>query len=206
MMMMMMVIIIIIIIIIISLRRQRTDNVNLFLFLLLNWSKNFSDYKSTTLASHLRYYEGYKVNPTESLGADYQHNAHIKQRITQMYKTLTARETNSEKFFDYKDYSSHFKKVTEFRKFSKKSDASFVTVYYTERLFSSHYRVKNILFRNLAKRLARLSETTFITLFIPYPTAFPYGNVMVLHFYQQQESSMTKTVHKVINKGLKAYV
>ena len=40
----------------------------------------------------------------------------------------------------------------------------------------------------------------------PYPTAFPYGNGMVLHFYQQQENSTTKTVHKVINKGLKAYV
>ena len=40
----------------------------------------------------------------------------------------------------------------------------------------------------------------------PYPTAFPYGNAMVLHFYQQQESSTTKTVHRVINKGLKAYV
>ena len=40
----------------------------------------------------------------------------------------------------------------------------------------------------------------------PYPTAFPYGNGMVLQFYQQQESSTTKTVHKVINKGLKAYV
>ena len=40
----------------------------------------------------------------------------------------------------------------------------------------------------------------------PYPTAFPYGNGMVLHFYQQQESSATKTVHKVINKGLKTYV
>ena len=40
----------------------------------------------------------------------------------------------------------------------------------------------------------------------PYPTAFPYGNAMVLHFYQQQESSTTKTVHKVINKGLKTYV
>ena len=39
---------------------------------------------------------------------------------------------------------------------------------------------------------------------IPYPTAFPYGNGMVLHFYQQQESSTTKTVHKVINKGLKS--
>ena len=40
----------------------------------------------------------------------------------------------------------------------------------------------------------------------PYPTAFPYRNGMVLHFYQQQESSTTKTVHKVIDKGLKAYV
>ena len=42
--------------------------------------------------------------------------------------------------------------------------------------------------------------------FNPYPTAFPYGNGMVVHFYQQQESRTTKTVHKVINKGLKAYV
>ena len=40
----------------------------------------------------------------------------------------------------------------------------------------------------------------------PYPTAFPYGNGRVLHFYHQQESSTTKAVHKVINKGLKAYV
>ena len=31
-------------------------------------------------------------------------------------------------------------------------------------------------------------------------------NGMVLQFYQQQESSTTKTVHKVINKGLKTYV
>ena len=44
------------------------------------------------------------------------------------------------------------------------------------------------------------------TTFNPYPTAFLYGNGMVLHFYQQQESSTTKTVHKVINKRLKAYV
>ena len=43
-------------------------------------------------------------------------------------------------------------------------------------------------------------------LFNPYPTAFPHGKGMVLHFYQQQESSTTKTVHTVINKGLKAYV
>ena len=45
-----------------------------------------------------------------------------------------------------------------------------------------------------------------IFLFNPYPTAFPCGSGMVLHFYQQQESSTTKTVHKVINKGLKTYV
>ena len=45
-----------------------------------------------------------------------------------------------------------------------------------------------------------------VTKIYPYPTAFPYGNGMVLHFYQQQESSTTKTVHKVINKGLKTYV
>ena len=51
--------------------------------------------------------------------------------------------------------------------------------------------------------LSTVSEETSIN---PYPTAFPYGNGMVLHFYQQQESSTTKTVHKVINKGLKAYV
>ena len=53
-----------------------------------------------------------------------------------------------------------------------------------------------VLFKNLTNRLP----------LNPYPTAFPYGNGMVLHFYQQQESSTTKTVHKVINKGLKAYV
>ena len=48
--------------------------------------------------------------------------------------------------------------------------------------------------------------TQIILKFNPYPTAFPYGNCMVLHFYQQQESGTTKTVHKVINKGLKTYV
>ena len=48
-----------------------------------------------------------------------------------------------------------------------------------------------------------LSDAVFVN---PYPTAFPYGNGMVLHFYQQQESSTTKTVHKVINKRLNTYV
>ena len=54
-----------------------------------------------------------------------------------------------------------------------------------------------------------LTDRPYLALFKlinPYPTAFPYGNGMVLHFYQQQESSTTKTVHKVINKGLKADV
>ena len=52
------------------------------------------------------------------------------------------------------------------------------------------------------------NETRDIQVWVinPYPTAFPYGNGMVLHFYQQQESSTTKTVYKVINKGLKTYV
>ena len=56
----------------------------------------------------------------------------------------------------------------------------------------------------------KLTKVTILTLYSfsinPYPTAFPYGNGMVLHFYQQQESSTTKTVHRVIYKGLKAYV
>ena len=51
-----------------------------------------------------------------------------------------------------------------------------------------------------------LFQCAEVEMFNPYPTAFPYGNGMDLHFYQQQESSTTKTVHKVINKGLKAYV
>ena len=52
-------------------------------------------------------------------------------------------------------------------------------------------------------QISRSDQGSYIN---PYPTAFPYGNGMVLHFYQQQESSTTKTVHKVINKGLKTYV
>ena len=58
----------------------------------------------------------------------------------------------------------------------------------------------------LWKAVILLVENQYFLVFNPYPTAFPYGNGMVLHFYQQQESSTTKTVHKVINKGLKAYV
>ena len=37
----------------------------------------------------------------------------------------------------------------------------------------------------------------------PYPTAFPYGNGMVLHFYQQQESSTTKLYTKSLTRDLK---
>ena len=60
--------------------------------------------------------------------------------------------------------------------------------------------------RVLLEKLTGFQLVNKLPTFNPYPTAFPYGNGMVLHFYQQQESSTTKTVHKVINKGLKAYV
>ena len=72
--------------------------------------------------------------------------------------------------------------------------ANFLTKSHSHLLvkFSKHWRTSNL--------------DTPRTCINPYPTAFPYGNAMVLHFYQQQESSTTRTVHKVINKGLKAYV
>ena len=59
---------------------------------------------------------------------------------------------------------------------------------------------------NWLGHVERMAEDNNVKKINPYPTAFPYGNGMVLHFYQQQESSTTKTVHKVINKGLKTYV
>ena len=59
---------------------------------------------------------------------------------------------------------------------------------------------------NSPKPESNKSKRKILNTINPYPTAFPYGNGMVLHFYQQQESSTTKTVHKVINKGLKTYV
>ena len=68
---------------------------------------------------------------------------------------------------------------------------------------SNVYFIVNI-YKSLIQNLLLLSLWS-VTL-NPYPTAFPYGNGMVLRFYQKQESSTTKTVHKVINKGLKAYV
>ena len=71
-------------------------------------------------------------------------------------------------------------------------------LHFFKKFMNSSYFVPYI-FDNLLKNRE-------IIIIIPYPTAFPYGNVMVLHFYQQQESSTTKTVHKVINKGLKTYV
>ena len=60
--------------------------------------------------------------------------------------------------------------------------------------------------QNRRDKLYTLSHFLWQNSINPYPTTFPYGNGMVLRFYQQQESSTTKTVHKVINKGLKAYV
>ena len=67
----------------------------------------------------------------------------------------------------------------------------------------SYYQNKIIKCQTVGLHRNHESESILIN---PYPTAFPYGNGMVLHFYQQQESSTTKTVHKVINKGLKTYV
>ena len=55
------------------------------------------------------------------------------------------------------------------------------------------------LLRGNVRRITGQSTWLWRKGFNPYPTAFPYGNGMVLHFYQQQESSTTKTVHKVIN-------
>jgi hypothetical protein len=64
-------------------------------------------------------------------------------------------------------------------------------------------RLSNMVTRH-KKKMGRV--TVKATVINPYLTAFPYGNGMVLHFYQQQESSTTKTVHRVINRGLKTYV
>ena len=63
--------------------------------------------------------------------------------------------------------------------------------------------IESLVHANFSTASDVVSVTSLVN---PYPTAFPYGNGMVLHFYQQQESSTTKTVHKVINKGLKTYV
>ena len=63
----------------------------------------------------------------------------------------------------------------------------------------------NLISRPVPNIVTILTEL-YLLQFNPYPTAFPYGNGMLLHFYQQQESSTTKTVHKVINKRLKTYV
>ena len=63
-----------------------------------------------------------------------------------------------------------------------------------------------IITHNVQERIREKLVIYYIKVLNPYPTTFPYGNGMVLHFYQQQESSTTKTVHKVINKGLKTYV
>ena len=68
------------------------------------------------------------------------------------------------------------------------------------------YVMNLICFFYICRHFVQLNLSTRLSVVNHYPTAFPYGNGMVLHFYQQQESSTTKTVHKVINKGLKTYV
>ena len=69
-----------------------------------------------------------------------------------------------------------------------------------------HMNVKCVKLVYILGKLFAKHDRRHEDMFNPYPTALPYGNGMVLHFYQQQESSTTKTVHKVINKGLKTYV
>ena len=77
--------------------------------------------------------------------------------------------------------------------------------FHLEPFFVTGLLLRCVLFRKFFTQ-TYVWNFSFVSRHIPYPTAFPYGNGMVLHFYQQQESSTTKTVHKVINKGLKAYV
>ena len=96
---------------------------------------------------------------------------------------------------------------------SGKSNYHFITPTFVLRFLAMSFASKNVLSdikfpaygedEGVAWTLQKLSSVLNVN---PYPTAFPYGNGMVLHFYQQQESSTTKTVHKVINKGLKTYV
>ena len=73
-------------------------------------------------------------------------------------------------------------------------------------LLSLHRALQNLYIIHSPTNVLLLNLEKFKIYINPYPTAFPYGNGMVLHFYQQQESSTTKIVHKVINKGLKTYV
>jgi len=56
---------------------------------------------------------------------------------------------------------------------------------------SSHGKAKNITYSDFVFLSNGILPAKRMNLIIPYPTAFPYGNGMVLHFYQQQESSTT---------------
>ena len=79
--------------------------------------------------------------------------------------------------------------------------------YKTRNNTNLHFPIANLSKFNKGAYISGIKVFNHLPQYInPYPTAFPYENGMVLHFYQQQESSTTKTVHKVINKGLKAYV
>jgi len=87
--------------------------------------------------------------------------------------------------------------------FNEKSDQRRKTYFYFSTMVFRH----KLSFVNfLVLGVLSTSKAVSVSVFNPYPTAFPYVNGMVLHFYQQQETSTTKTVHKVINKGLKTYV
>ena len=53
--------------------------------------------------------------------------------------------------------------------------------------------------------LANNFNQKHIALFVlnPYPTAFPYGNGMVLHFYQQKRAARPKLYTKSLTRDLK---
>ena len=97
--------------------------------------------------------------------------------VSVFYSSLLRRYQSCNKWYIFLYYRSHRHPVTDYKIHSHR-------LYYTATLLPTDHSLH----------------------IKPYPTAFPYGNGMVLHFYQQQESSTTKTVHKVINKGLKTYI
>ena len=78
------------------------------------------------------------------------------------------------------------------------------------RLLDRHIYSRASLIRLVSKLIiSSESHSSRLILLVKYTElegVYPLSNGMVLHFYQQQESSTTKTVHKVINKGLKTYV
>ena len=117
---------------------------------------------------------------------------------------------------NYFQYGSHFYQQNKGIAMGSPISSTLAEIYwqYFEKIHLKHHlETKDIIYYKgyvdgllVIYDQTKINENTIHDIINPYPTAFPYGNDMVLHFYQQQESSTTKTVHKVINKGLKTYV